>query len=263
MIMIQTLKQWLTGYTEDTKPKDEDRLHALKKGPIPRHVAVIMDGNGRWAKKRGLPRIAGHREGMKTVREIVRAADDLGIQSLTLYSFSTENWKRPKEEVEYLMKLPEEFLKTDLEDLKRRNVRVKMLGQEEDLPPHTQRAMRTFQEETKENTGLTLNLALNYGSRAEIVLALKRIIEDVETGKMDKDEVDEQTVDRYLYTAGQPDPDLIIRTSGEIRVSNFMLWQLAYSELWFTDVAWPDFNRDLFFQAIMDYQQRSRRYGAV
>ncbi|MFS8512311.1 MAG: isoprenyl transferase [Planifilum fulgidum] len=258
--MIRFLKRWLAG---SKQPDGEDLLSKVRRGPIPRHVAIIMDGNGRWAKKRGLPRVAGHREGMNTVREITRAADELGIEILTLYSFSTENWKRPREEVDYLMRLPQEFLHTDLDELVRRNVQVRMIGDETHLPDHTRSAIRQFQEATRNNTGLILNFALNYGSRDEILRAVRRIIEDVQSGKMDKDAVDEAVMNRYLYTAGLPDPDLVIRTSGEIRISNFMLWQLAYSELWFTNVSWPEFRRDHFFRAIEDYQHRSRRFGAV
>ncbi|SFS54502.1 isoprenyl transferase [Marininema halotolerans] len=263
--MIERLKNWLVGYQkeETQKPGDEERMEVLKKGPMPRHVAMIMDGNGRWAQKRGLPRIAGHRAGMKTVRHITRVADDLGIEALTLYSFSTENWKRPKDEVNYLMGLPEEFLRTDLDELVRRNIRVGMVGREDELPDHTKRAIEGFKEGTKDNTGMILSFALNYGARSELIHATQRIIEDVQSGKMDKEGVSEALFDQYLYTANLPDPDLMIRTSGEVRISNFMLWQLAYSELWFTDELWPDFSRELFYQAIDDFQRRSRRYGAV
>jgi undecaprenyl diphosphate synthase len=248
--------------SEQKRTKDE-LLGTIKKAPLPKHIAIITDGNGRWAKKRGLPRTAGHAAGMKRVREIIRAADALGIKVLTFYSFSTENWKRPKEEVEYLMKLPVEFLKTDLQELIDRNVKVQMLGEKSRTPSFTQEALIQFEEKTKENTGLILNFAINYGSRDEIVRAVRHIIEDVEKGHIDKDEVNEALIGQYLHTRGLPDPDLVIRTSGELRVSNFLLWQLAYSELWFTDTLWPDFTEELFYQAIEDYQRRSRRYGAV
>ncbi|PTX58613.1 undecaprenyl diphosphate synthase [Melghirimyces profundicolus] len=263
--MIRALKKWLIGYKEEARQTEEgrERIASLQKAPLPRHVAIIMDGNGRWAKKRGLPRVAGHRAGMKTVRRITRAADDLGIEALTLYSFSTENWKRPKDEVNYLMGLPEEFLRTDLDELVSRNIRVRMLGEEEGLPEHTLDAIRKFKEATKENTGMILSFALNYGSRAEIIHAIERIIDDMKSGKLSKDVLDESLIGQYLYTADLPDPDLMIRTSGEVRISNFMLWQLAYSELWFTDVQWPDFSKEMFYQAIEDFQRRSRRYGAV
>ncbi|WP_425462685.1 isoprenyl transferase [Melghirimyces algeriensis] len=262
--MIQAFKKWLIGY-KDEKQTDESRqrIEKLQKGRLPRHVAIIMDGNGRWAQKRGLPRVAGHRQGMITIRHITRAADDLGIEALTLYSFSTENWKRPEDEVNYLMSLPEEFLRTDLDELVERNIQVRMLGRGEDLPKHTLEAINKFREATKNNTGLILSFAMNYGARSEIVRASKQIIEDVESGKLDKDSLDESLFGKYLYTVDLPEPDLLIRTSGEVRISNFMLWQLAYSELWFTDVQWPDFTRERFYQAIEDFQYRSRRYGAV
>ncbi|MDA8352386.1 MAG: isoprenyl transferase [Firmicutes bacterium] len=263
--MIQTLKKWLVGYSEEDEQTEENetRIGELRKGPLPRHVAIIMDGNGRWAKKRGMPRVAGHRAGMKTVRHITRAADALGIEALTLYSFSTENWKRPQDEVNYLMGLPEEFLRTDVDELVERNIRVGMLGDRKKLPDHTLEAIDKFKEATKDNTGLRLNFALNYGSRSEIIRGVQRIIDDVQSGKLDKDALDESLFGQYLYTADLPEPDLMIRTSGEVRISNFMLWQLAYSELWFTDVQWPDFTKESFYEAIEDFQRRSRRYGAV
>lgn len=265
MRMIHWLKKWLVGYHRETEKTDTDhkRIHTLQKGPLPRHVAIIMDGNGRWAKSRGMPRVAGHRAGMKTVRHITRAADDLGIEALTLYSFSTENWKRPKEEVNYLMGLPGEFLRTDLDELVARNIQVRMLGEEDQLPGHTRDAILKFKEATRDNTGMILSFALNYGSRAEMIRAMHGIIDDVISGKLEKETVDEDYFGSTLYTADLPEPDLMIRTSGEVRISNFMLWQLAYSELWFTDVLWPDFTREMFFEAIDDFQRRSRRYGAV
>ncbi|OYD09475.1 isoprenyl transferase [Paludifilum halophilum] len=263
--MIQTLKQWLAGYKAEETPSEsiQRKTAELQKGPLPRHVAMIMDGNGRWAKKRGLPRIAGHRAGMQTVCDIIRAADDLGIEVLTLYSFSTENWKRPKEEINYLMGLPEEFLKMYLNEIMERNIHVRMLGQEEGLPGHTVNALHRLKEATKDNTGLELCFAMNYGSRSEILRAVERIIDDVKSGKMDKSQLNESLFSSYLFTANLPEPDLMIRTSGEVRISNFMLWQLAYSELCFTEVQWPDFSRERFYQAIEDFQRRSRRYGAV
>lgn len=234
-----------------------------KAGEIPRHIAVIMDGNGRWAQKRNLPRIVGHRSGMKTVKEIVKAADSIGVQTLTMYAFSTENWKRPQEEVDYLMRLPQEFLSTELEELIKRNVRVRMLGNPQGLPSHTMEAMRIAEERTRQNTGLQLNFALNYGGRTEIVKAFQDLAQKVLAGTLKPEEIDESVVHQHLYTREFPDPDLLIRTSGEIRLSNFMLWQMAYTELWFTDVLWPDFTRELFFEAIAEYQSRARRYGAV
>jgi len=259
--MIESIKRLVSS---DKKERNkEETLALIKEAPLPEHVAIITDGNGRWAKKRGLPRTAGHAAGMRRVREVIRAADDLGIKVLTFYSFSTENWKRPKEEVEYLMKLPVEFLKTDLQELIDRNVKVQMLGEKSETPSYTQAALIEFEEKTKNNTGLILNFAINYGSRSEILQAMKKIIDDVQNGHIDKEEIDEALMSRYLLTKGLPDPDLVIRTSGEIRVSNFLLWQLAYSELWFTDLLWPDFTAEHLYLAIEDFQHRSRRFGAV
>lgn len=229
---------------------------------IPKHVAIIMDGNGRWAKQRGLPRVAGHRAGMKVVKEITKVADELGVQVLTLYAFSTENWKRPKDEVDYLMKLPQEYLSSELEELVERNVQVRLLGSEVGLPQHTLYAVKSAQEKTKHNTGLILNFALNYGSRAEIIDMVKDISQQVKENSLNIDDIDEKTISAHLQTKGLVDPDLLIRTK-EIRLSNFMLWQLAYTELWFADVFWPDFKRLHFEEAIAEYQKRVRRYGSV
>ncbi len=232
-------------------------------GEIPKHIAVIMDGNGRWAKMRSMPRVAGHRAGMKTVKEIVKAADAIGVQVMTMYAFSTENWKRPREEVDFLMRLPQEFLSTELDELIERNVRLRLVGSKEGLPAYTLEAMEMAEEKTKHNTGLQLNFALNYGGRTEIVKAVSELARLVSDGKLSADEIDETAISSHLYTNDTPDPDLLIRTSGEIRLSNFMLWQLAYTELWFTDVLWPDFTKEDFYQAIAEFQGRARRYGAV
>jgi len=245
------------------KDKQEDRVDFDQNGQIPTHVAVIMDGNGRWAKMRSLPRIAGHRAGMKTVKEIVKAADAIGIPYMTMYAFSTENWKRPRDEVDFLMKLPQEFLSTELDELVERNVRICMVGSKDELPRHTREALELAEERTRNNTGLQLNFALNYGSRKEIVDAVAEIAVRVQAGELQPDQVCEDLINQYLYTRDIPDPDLLIRTSGEIRLSNFMLWQLAYTEMWFTDVLWPDFTQEHFYQAIAEYQGRARRYGAV
>lgn len=251
--MLQKISHWM---------KKEEQTTEISLDNIPKHVAIIMDGNGRWAKKRSLPRIAGHSAGMKAVKEVTRVADDLGVKILTLYAFSTENWKRPKEEVEFLMKLPQEYLKTELEELVEKNVQVRLLGSEEGLPEHTLNALKEARERTKNNTGLILNFALNYGSRAEIAQMVQGISRDVLSGNISVDQIDEKLIDQYLLTKGLEDPDLLIRTK-EIRLSNFMLWQIAYSELWFTDVYWPDFSREHFIEAILEYQRRVRRYGSV
>lgn len=230
---------------------------------IPKHVAVIMDGNGRWARKRGLPRIAGHRAGVDSLREVIRVARSTGVKFLTLYSFSTENWKRPPAEVKFLMKLPEEYLKKEIQELCDNNVKIKVLGEIEGLPGHTQKAVEEGVKRTRENNGMIVNFALNYGSRKEIVRAVKQISRLVARGEIKEEEIDHECISRHLDTEGMPDPDLLIRPSGELRVSNFLLWQIAYTEFWFTEVYWPDFKREHFLQAIYDYQQRQRKFGGL
>ncbi|WP_221226707.1 isoprenyl transferase [Paenibacillus baekrokdamisoli] len=230
---------------------------------IPQHIAIIMDGNGRWAKSRGLPRMAGHHSGMKTVKRITMAADRLGVKFLTLYAFSTENWKRPKAEVEFLMKLPQEFLSIELNELIEKNVQVRMMGYKSDLPDHTLHAIEEAMHKTANNTGLVLNFALNYGSRSEMLEAVRQIGQSVKAGDLQPEDIEETHLADRLLTAGMPDPDLLIRTSGELRLSNFMLWQLAYSEMWFTDVYWPEFTEEHFYDAITEYQRRARRYGGL
>ncbi len=246
-------------WKRSSQPKETE----LSKDNIPQHVAVIMDGNGRWAKEHGMPRIAGHHAGMKTVKKITVAANDLGVKILTLYAFSTENWKRPKEEVDFLMKLPQEFLLIELDELIEKNVQVRLMGWKEDLPSHTLAAVEKAVEKTKNNTGLILNFALNYGSRKEMIEGFKRMAIDVQAGRLLVDQVNEERYGDYLLSSQLPDPDLLIRTSGELRISNFMLWQLAYTELWFTDAYWPAFSEQHFYQAIKDYQCRVRRYGGL
>lgn len=246
-----------------SKQVDNDDDYVIEQENIPGHIAIIMDGNGRWAKKRGLPRIAGHKEGMNVVKEIVKAASSYRVQILTLYAFSTENWRRPNSEVDFLMKLPKEFLHVYLPELMENNVRIDTIGNFDGLPEHTKRSIQYAKDKTQNNDGLLLNFALNYGSRYEIMSAIKDIMTDINDAKLSIDALDEQTFSNYLYTTGLTDPDLLIRTSGEQRLSNFLLWQLAYAEFWFTDVLWPDFNETIFRQAIQDYQQRKRRYGGI
>jgi undecaprenyl diphosphate synthase len=258
--MLNKIKIWKNQNNSSTL---RDKIEEIKKLPVPEHVAIIMDGNGRWAKKRALPRIAGHYEGMKVVRKTTMLANDLGIKVLTLYAFSTENWKRPKNEVDYLMKLPEEFLSSYLPELVANNVQVKMMGYKDQLPDHTLRAIENAMEQTKNNTGLVLNFALNYGSRAEILDAVNQVLNEYKSGILKETEIDEQLFSSYLMTSNFADPDLLIRTSGEIRLSNFMLWQLAYSEFWFTDVLWPDFSDKHLIEAIEGYQKRQRRFGGI
>nr|WP_274320405.1 isoprenyl transferase [Paenibacillus qinlingensis] len=230
---------------------------------VPAHVAIIMDGNGRWAKQRGLPRVAGHHSGMKNVKKITMAANDIGVKVLTMYAFSTENWKRPKEEVEFLMKLPQEFFPLEIEELIQNNVRIRMTGWKDGLPDYTLKAIEGAIERTKDNTGLILNFALNYGGRKEIIAGVQDMMKDLQNGNLNPDELNESLFSSYMLTSDLPDPDLLIRTSGELRLSNFLLWQLAYSELWFTDAYWPEFTEDLFMQAIAEYQRRARRYGGI
>ncbi|AST92028.1 MULTISPECIES: isoprenyl transferase [Sutcliffiella] len=256
--MLKKIQQW-RGKEPSGNYSKEDILQM----PVPEHIAIIMDGNGRWAQKRALPRIAGHHEGMKTVRKITICANELGVKALTMYAFSTENWKRPKMEVEYLMKLPEEFLSTFLPELVEKNVKVQLMGNRDAIPNHTLNAVDKAIEETKHNTGLTLNFALNYGSRDEIVHAVRNIVDDVKNGKIIESEINESLFSGYLYSHALPDPDLLIRTSGELRLSNFMLWQLAYTEFYFSDVLWPDFSEQELYRAIATFQKRGRRFGGI
>ncbi|MBI4845344.1 MAG: isoprenyl transferase [Candidatus Omnitrophica bacterium] len=236
-------------------------MHAKEK--IPEHIAIIMDGNGRWANKKGLPRIAGHRQGAKVIKSIVKQADAVGVKFLTLYTFSTENWKRPQAEVNFLMQLLSVYLKKELNHLKGKNVRFLTIGMIEALPKLARDILNKAKLETRENTGLTLILALNYGARSEILQAALSLHEDIEKGKIDKKSVSEMDFSKYLYTSGIPDPELLIRTSGEKRLSNFLLWQLSYSEIYITDRFWPDFDKDEFNRAIEDFQNRKRRFGDV
>ncbi|MEW5921097.1 MAG: isoprenyl transferase [Bacillota bacterium] len=246
-----------------SKGKEEESLNIIRGGEIPSHVAIIMDGNGRWARKRGLPRIAGHKAGMDTLREIISCAHEIGIKVMTFFAFSTENWKRPSWEVRFLMTLPEEYLQKDLPSLMEKNVVIKAIGDLNRLPKRTLRAVNHALQSTKNNTGMIVNFALNYGGRAEIVDAVRHIAGEVAGGELALDEINEQLFADHLYTRDIPDPDLLIRPSGELRISNFLLWQTAYTELWFTETFWPEFKREHFLQAIMDYQKRERRFGGI
>jgi len=230
---------------------------------VPRHVAIIMDGNGRWARERGLPRIFGHQAGIESVREIVRACGEVGIEALTLYVFSVENWERPREEVRGLMAMLRELLRKEVRELDKKNVRLMSIGHRDLLPKVVQEELERAIKSLKKNTGLVLNLALSYGGRAEIVEAARRIGEEAKEGKLDPAKLDEKTFAKHLYAPDLPDPDLLIRTAGEMRVSNFLLWQIAYAELYVTDVLWPDFRRPNLLKAIEDYQKRERRFGRV
>lgn len=246
-----------------TRREEQRILAELDPARIPRHVAIIMDGNGRWALRRGLRRTAGHRAGVKSLREAVRTCAKLGVEVLTVYAFSTENWQRPASEVQTLMDLLVEVLHQEIDELDEAGIRVRVIGRLEALPPEVVRQVRQAEERTRGNRHMILNVALNYGGRAEIVDAARRIAEEVRDGRLRLEAIDEALFARYLYTAGLPDPDLLIRTGGEYRVSNFLLWQLAYSELWVTPVFWPDFRRIHLLQAIVDYQRRHRRFGKV
>jgi undecaprenyl diphosphate synthase len=245
----------------DPGSPEELLVRRLDLDRLPRHVAVIMDGNGRWAQARGLPRVEGHRAGVEAVRDTVEAAGRLELGALTLYAFSVENWKRPRFEVWTLMNLLKEYVRKELSTLIDNDVRLGILGRWRELDPSVVRELDRALEQTRDNGGMQLNIALNYSGRCEIVDACRRIVADWASGK--KADFDEATIGTYLYSAGQPDPDLLVRTSGEMRVSNFLLWQIAYAELWFTDTLWPDFRRRHLFEALLEFQRRERRFGDV
>ena len=240
-----------------TLPVDIDRDR------LPQHVAFIMDGNGRWAKQRGLPRIAGHRQGARILKDLVRCCKDWGIPTLTVYAFSTENWQRPLKEVEFLMRLFERLLRKELTEMHQAGVRLQFLGDLSELPASLQTEMTQACEITAQNQGVTFNVAVNYGSRLEITRAFQALAQQVKQGVLNPEDIDETTISQQLYTPDGPDPDLLIRTSGEQRLSNYLLWQLAYTELYFTEHFWPDFDRSAFHVALLAYQQRDRRFGKV
>lgn len=235
----------------------------LDKNNIPQHVAIIMDGNGRWARQRGLPRVAGHREGIERIKEIVNAARELGIKAVTFFAFSTENWNRPKKEIDMLMHSLNRFLDKQIDELNKNNVRFKVIGKEKPLPEYILAKIKKVQHLTKDNTGFIMVLALNYGAKQEIVDAVKKFTDSVLKGSANIDNLDIEEFSQYLYTAGLPEPDLLIRTSGEMRISNFLLWQLSYAELYFAKKYWPDFKRDDLQKAIQEYQKRERRFGRI
>jgi len=239
------------------------QLSPEAKAAVPVHVAVIMDGNGRWAKQRGLPRVEGHRNGVESVRQIVRTAGEVGVKYLALYAFSVENWTRPKDEVDTLMKYLARFLKNEIGELNRNNVRLEVIGQIYRLPEFVQQQLAKTREALAKNNGLTLILALSYGGRQEIIEAVRSIATKVKEGRLDPAEINEQVLAQHLYTHPYPDPDLLIRTSGELRVSNFLLWQISYTEFVVTPTLWPDFRRAEFFAALEEYTRRNRRFGAL
>lgn len=242
----------------------EEQLKAqIDSGTIPEHIAVIMDGNGRWAEDRGEHRLFGHMNGVESVRQTLKAATEVGVSYLTLYAFSTENWNRPTEEVEALMDLLVKTILKEIEELHSNSVRLQAIGDLETLPKDCQDALAKAIEHTKDNTRITLVLALSYSARWELVNGIKSIARQVAAGELDPESIDDDTVSEALNTRGIPDPDLLIRTSGELRISNFLLWQIAYAELYFSEVFWPDFRKQHFYEAILDYQSRQRRYGKV
>lgn len=247
-------------FSKQTKKYENIDLDANK---LPQHIAIIMDGNGRWAKKRGLPRTAGHKAGVESLREIIRTCSKLKIKYLTLYAFSTENWKRPEGEVVALMQLLVFYLRKEIDELHNNNVKIRTIGDIHELPITALTEIHSAVEKTKNNNGLVVNIALNYGGRDEIIRAAKQLCYKVKNNEIDIEKIDQNMFEQYLYTAGVPDPDLVIRPSGELRISNFLLWQIAYSEFWFSNIYWPDFSREDLMQAIMDYQNRERRFGGI
>ncbi len=244
-----------------TEAIEADLLAQIDLDRLPRHIAIIMDGNGRWAKRRHLPRIAGHRAGIRAVRHAVEACARLGVPYLTLYAFSVENWKRPHMEIKLLMGLLREYLKKEIDELNRQNIRLEVIGRIQELPKPVLQDLQNALDRTRQNTGLRLILALNYGGRTELVDAVRELLAHAkQNGSIT---VDESLLSEHLYTRGLPDPDLLIRTSGELRLSNFLLWQVAYAEIWVTETLWPDFTQKDLFQAIIDFQKRERRYGGL
>ncbi len=245
------------------EPIDPRETVGAEPEQLPRHVAIIMDGNGRWAQARNMARIFGHREGAKSVREVVKTSSRLGLKALTLYSFSLENWNRPQEEVDSLMQLYAEYLIKERDELMKTNIRLVQVGSRDRLPPSVIQELEATEELCAQNTGLSLCLALNYGSRQEIVQAVRTLARQVADGSITPDDINEQRITDHLYTAGLPDPDLLIRTAGEYRISNFLLWQISYAEFYVTDVFWPDFRSEHLFEALRDYVHRERRFGRV
>jgi len=243
-------------------PEEAGLLKKLDLARLPRHIAVIMDGNGRWAQKRHLPRVAGHRAGTQSARTTIETCARLHVEALTLYAFSVENWRRPKAEIEFLMQLLRDYLRKEMPLIQKNNIRMRFLGRPEELPAAVQKDTREATEETVRNTGMVLSIALNYGGRAEIVDAMNAILSE-RNGNAGAQAVTEELLARHLYTAELPDPDLLIRTSGEMRVSNFLLWQIAYAEILVTETLWPDFNRARLLEALLDFQKRERRYGGI
>jgi len=254
---------WKKWFSKKNDINNEKAYDSLDKSRIPQHVAIIMDGNGRWAQKRGLPRTFGHRAGVESLRDIVKTASEINIKALTAYAFSTENWKRPTDEVNLLMSLLSDYLDKEIDELDENNVQIRFIGKTDELASGLQHKIEKAQTRTASNSGLVLNLAVNYGGRAEIMRAVQIIAKQVERGEITSAEITEATINKNLYTNNLPDPDLLIRPSGDFRISNFLLWQLAYTEFWLTNIYWPDFKPKDLIQAVFDYQQRDRRYGGL
>jgi undecaprenyl diphosphate synthase len=242
---------------------DSPSLIDVPREKLPRHIAVIMDGNGRWAQQKGLPRIEGHREGAQSVRRITEESARLGIEYLTLYCLSSENWKRPPDEIDFLMALLQKYMKEQRDKIMEHNVRVNVIGRREGLPEEALKEIDQTVALSRPNTGLKVCLAINYGGRAELVDSMRSIAREVSAGRLNPSDIGEATVEEHLYTAGMPDPDLLIRTAGEMRISNFLLWQISYAEIWVSDCCWPDFNEDHLHKAIRDFAARDRRFGAL
>lgn len=240
-----------------------DYMQLIDKDKLPRHIAVIMDGNGRWAQKRFMPRTFGHRSGMNSLKQVVETCCNLGISCLTVFAFSTENWKRPRDEVNYLMNLLVEYINKEIEELHQNGIRLQVLGDYRSLPERSIKAIELALTKTAANQGMVFNIALNYGARDEIIRAVRSLAKQVEEGILAVEDINESTFSQALYTVGLPDPDLLIRTAGEMRVSNFLLWQIAYAEFWFSPLLWPDFNQQELLRAIWEFQQRDRRFGGL
>jgi undecaprenyl diphosphate synthase len=238
-------------------------MERLNPDKLPQHVAIIMDGNGRWAKRRGLTRIVGHQKGIKSIKDVVKTSRELGIKWLTLYAFSEENWKRPQYEIKALMNLLTRYLTTELKEMLNNGIRLLSIGQTEKLPPEVQRILWQTIEKTAHNKEMNLTLALSYGGRQEIVWAVKNMLKDMEKATLNIKQITEERLSRYLYTSNIPDPDLLIRTSGEYRISNFLLWQIAYAEIFISPILWPDFHKERYLEALLDYQKRERRFGST
>lgn len=254
---------WKKWFSKINKSSGDAGLSLLDPTRIPAHIAIIMDGNGRWAQRQGLIRTFGHRAGVESLRDIVKTASQIGVKVLTAYAFSTENWKRPDEEVNFLMSLFSEYLDNEIDELDQNQVQIRFIGKIDELAVALQHKIENAQTRTKKNSGLILNLAVNYGGRAEITRAVQIIADKVQSGELKPQNITDNTIQSYLYTQHLPDPDLLIRPSGDLRISNFLLWQSAYSEFWFTDINWPDFKPEHLVQAINDYQKRDRRFGGV